>query len=157
MKYVAICIALFMLYACQSSKNDPLAALLETDKHFAELARDSGTGKAFIRYAADDVVKMNEGAAPIFGKKALEDIYGDMPDESPLIWEPIKAEISNSGDMGYTFGAWKWSYVTEALTDTTFTGVYVTIWKKDKQGDWKYVLDAGNITPPPSEWPNFRQ
>lgn len=133
-----------------------MASLLQTDREFAQMAREIGTGKAFIAFADDDVIKMNENAAPVFGKQALQELYGNLPDEAPLIWEPIKAEVSAAGDMGYTFGAWKWTYAIDELADTIFTGVYVTIWKKQKDGSWKYILDGGNITPPPAEWPQAK-
>jgi hypothetical protein len=28
-------------------------------------------------------------------------------------------------------------------------GVYVTVWKKQSDNSWKFVLDGGNDTPPP--------
>ncbi len=32
---------------------------------------------------------------------------------------------------------------------TTTYGNYVTVWKRQPDGKWKYVLDGGNTTPAP--------
>jgi ketosteroid isomerase-like protein len=36
-----------------------------------------------------------------------------------------------------------------AGTDTTLFGNYITVWKKQSDGSWKYVSDAGSNTPDP--------
>jgi ketosteroid isomerase-like protein len=44
-----------------------------------------------------------------------------------------------SGDLGYTY-----ELFTVTAKDTTMQGTYVSIWKKQKDGNWKFVLDTGN-------------
>ncbi|MEI7727400.1 MAG: hypothetical protein WCK09_19985, partial [Bacteroidota bacterium] len=63
-----------------------------------------------------------------------------------LKWVPVKAEISQSNDLGYTFGNWELYLKSK---DTTMYGNYVSIWEKQEDGSWKYVLDAGSNTPKP--------
>ena len=130
------------------SKKVGTEILLETDRAFARLAEEKGTAYAFTAYAAESAIKMNDGNAPLFGKAAIAAAMSKIPaDAPPLRWEPLKAEISMGNDLGYTFG--KWSYDTG---DTTLTGVYVSIWKKQEDGQWKFVLDGGNSTPDPGTW-----
>jgi ketosteroid isomerase-like protein len=53
-------------------------------------------------------------------------------------WSPQAGDVSSSGDLGFTYG------VYELRTDTERqTGTYVTVWRRNKEGRWKYVLDAG--------------
>jgi ketosteroid isomerase-like protein len=59
-----------------------------------------------------------------------------------ITWQPFKAEAS--GDLGYTIGNWK--YQTK---DTIMYGNYCTIWKRQQDGNWKFVFDGGNNTPKP--------
>jgi hypothetical protein len=41
--------------------------------------------------------------------------------------------------LGYTYGNY------QLKMDTLIEkGTYVSIWKKDENGHWKYVLDSGN-------------
>ena len=59
-----------------------------------------------------------------------------------MTWEPVKAEVARSGELGYSWGNWKF-----VKTDTTFYGNYFTVWKRQKGGKWKVALDGGNSTP----------
>jgi ketosteroid isomerase-like protein len=63
-----------------------------------------------------------------------------------LTWEPVKVEVSISGDLGYTFGNWElYDYQRGKIR----YGNYITIWRKQKDGTWRWVLDGGNTTPRP--------
>jgi ketosteroid isomerase-like protein len=78
----------------------------------------------------------------------MHDIYLPGTDSGLMLtWVPVKAEISLSGDLGYTFGNWE---LFVKSSDTTLYGNYVSIWKKQADGSWKYVLDAGCNTPNPN-------
>ena len=79
---------------------------------------------------------------PIVGRAAIAEVYAKIPG-SPLTWEPTRAEIAASGDLGYTFG----NYKIRTGDEVRSHGVYVTVWKKQPDGSWKYVLDGGNGTP----------
>jgi ketosteroid isomerase-like protein len=120
--------------------------LIKTDKEFSEKSVKEGISAAFIAYADDDVILMRDGQFPIEGKKDLEEYYSKMKSSNArLEWSPVKAEVSESGELGYTFGNWIY-----ASKDTVY-GNYVTIWKKQKDGSWKFVLDGGNTTPAPGK------
>ncbi len=58
-------------------------------------------------------------------------------------WRPLHAEIAAAADLGYT-----WGIAESAPTnDGPFKpyGVYVTIWKRQADGKWKFVSDAATI------------
>ena len=99
-----------------------------------------GLKAAFLFYSADEVILMREGNDPVNGKKELADYFSKLPKDSVrLSWTPVKADVS--GDMGYTFGTWVRKY---NFIDSTETGTYITIWRKQQNGTWRFVLDAGN-------------
>jgi ketosteroid isomerase-like protein len=128
------------------NSNNPKEQLIKTDKAFSEKSVKEGIPAAFIAYADDDVILMRDGQFPITGKKDLEEYYSKMKSSNArLEWSPVKAEVSESGELGYTFG--NWIYTSK---DTVY-GNYVTIWKKQKDGGWKYILDGGNTTPSPKK------
>ena len=56
-----------------------------------------------------------------------------------LTWKPDGGEIATSGDLGFTYGIYKLE-----MKDTVLKGTYVSIWKKQTDGKWKFVLDSGN-------------
>ncbi|MFZ0456680.1 MAG: hypothetical protein WCE54_05575 [Ignavibacteriaceae bacterium] len=121
--------------------------LIKTDKEFSEKSVKEGIAAAFTAYADEDVILMRDKQFPISGIKELKEYYSKVKNgNAKLEWSPVKAEISKSGELGYTFG--NWIYSTKDSKDTVF-GNYVTIWKKQINGSWKFVLDGGNTTPPP--------
>lgn len=119
--------------------------LLKTDRDFSQMSMEKGMKAAFIFYAADEVIKMRDGKEPLFGIRELAKSLEELPDHGiSLQWVPVKADVS--GDLGYTFGKWE---MRISGRDTVQYGTYVTVWKKQENGSWKFVLDAGNSGPKP--------
>jgi ketosteroid isomerase-like protein len=141
-------IGLILAGCCSMQKSDP-SVLITTDNAFSQMSVEKGLNAAFIYYADDSVVKMREGNFPVKGKNAMTSIYLARPDSGMILrWKPLKAEIGQANDLGYTFGEWE-LYIKSR--DTTMYGNYITIWKRQPGGTWKYVLDAGSNTPKPGK------
>jgi ketosteroid isomerase-like protein len=142
---------LFLLFACHHPKAD-VNDIIKTDKEFSAMCIEKGMSEAFMKYAADDVIKMRPHEFPIMGKQELKKMFDAHASDGDLKfdWQPVKADIASSGDLGYTFGNWKiFIKGNSAAPDTTLYGNYVSIWKKQNDGTWKYELDGGNSTPAP--------
>ena len=134
-----------MMSYSQSSDTEQLKhKVMETDKAMSDMAVQEGFLKAIHFYADDNIVKLNDGEYPIVGKKHYEEYYGDRTGPKSITWEPLYADVAESGELGYTWGNWKF-----AGKDTTIYGNYFTVWKKQKDGSWKVALDGGNTTPQP--------
>ena len=132
---------------CTSCKNDSIA-VIQTDKDFCNYCSKHGLSAAFIKYSDSSAIEMGQGKLPVMGNGAVKAAYVKRNDTTTnLYWTPIKA--CACGDLAYTFGWWKFPDKTKAGKDTTYYGYYVTIWGKQKDGSWKYVLDGGNDTPMP--------
>ena len=135
-------INLTMILSCtKSDKNYSDGILLRTDRDFSALSVKEGMFTAFLAFIADDGVILRDGSYPDIGKKALEDYYSGKSDSSFILsWEPAFEKISAGGDMGYTYGVW-----TNRLkaSNQVSRGVYVTIWLRQDDGSWKFVLDSG--------------
>ncbi|MEI6899677.1 MAG: DUF4440 domain-containing protein [Bacteroidota bacterium] len=114
--------------------------VMKTDQDFSQMSSEKGMKAAFLFYVDNDVVLMREGNEPLFGKAEMISNFKKFSDSSFIMtWQPVKAEAS--GDLGYTFGKWQ---SKEKATRAIETGTYVTIWKKQPDGTWKYVLDGGS-------------
>ena len=137
-----------LLISCNSRPTDlrkqAVDEIVQADKDMNTLASKDGFYKALLAYADDSVIKPQEGELPVIGKAALETYWKDKPDTKEISWEPYKAEAATSGDLGYTLGNWKL-----VSKDTTLYGNYYTIWKKQPDGKWKFIVDGGNTTPKP--------
>jgi ketosteroid isomerase-like protein len=121
----------------------PLQSLAEAETAFAKMAVEKGTRAAFLAYLTDEAVVFEP--EPVNGKKTWEK---RAPAESILSWEPNFVAVSRSGDFGYTIGPWEFKQSPKE-TEATAYGQFLSIWKKQKDGAWKVVLDAGIETPKP--------
>ena len=95
--------------------------------------------RAFIEYIDDEGVLLRPGHIPIIGANAID--YLSLVNDTAFIltWSPTGAGIAASGDLGYTYGIYNM-----AMKDTVIKGTYVSIWKKQSDGKWKFMLDIGN-------------
>lgn len=135
---------LLLLIASCSTPSEVIGpeTLIQVDKDFSKMSEDKGMAEAFIYYADEDVVKLGQGTHPILGKSQLTEEFSSIDDSKiRLTWQPTKAEIAKSGDLGYTYG--KYYFTATDSVETTSTGYYVSVWKKQQDGSWKYVLDGG--------------
>ncbi len=130
-----------VLFSCTETK--PVAdpkVLMDADIAFSDYSVKHGIQKAFIEFADDSVVLLKPKRMPIIGKLNLIKSYEGKSDSGVvLIWIPAKAIIAKSGELGYTYGFW-----TFVAKNDTSRGTYMTVWKKDPNGHWKYIADTGN-------------
>lgn len=94
---------------------------------------------AFLKYADNDAVMLRPNGYPIEGIEAIRQTLVYRNDSTfTQSWEPVKAFIAESGELGYTYGTYK-----RTIKENTSRGTYITIWKKHN-GEWKFTFDAGN-------------
>ena len=132
----------------RNSKEDD--ALLKTDIAFAKASVATSAAEAFAIYLADDAMQMPAGANPVVGKKA---ILAGMGSGYVLSWEPKKAEVAKSGDLGWTWGTYELHTKDAEGKPIVRYGKYVNVWRKQKDGTWRVILDMGNASPAPAEKP----
>jgi ketosteroid isomerase-like protein len=151
MKALLLIICAILAVGCQTRHDDRQMAneIMETDRNFNKMAQEKGLTEAFVHYADEAVILMRENEYPIIGKYELmlstrENTWSD----KQLRWEPLRAEASVN--LGYTFGSYQLQTRTaDGLRDTTIHGNYVSVWKRKRDGSWRYVVDGGNDTPGP--------
>jgi ketosteroid isomerase-like protein len=128
----------------------PVDDVLAADRAFATLAKAKGARAAFTAYADADAVLFRDGVGPIKGVEAIAQAFRDPPAATPE-WEPLAADIAASGDLAYSWGWFKWTPVADGpmAGKPPLTGYYVSVWKKQRDGGWKWVIDLGVTAPPP--------
>lgn len=137
------CIIIIILAGGLSACVKPIPEdLIKLDKEFSALSQEKGMKYAFLQYAADSAVLLQRNIMPVVGKNAISASFEAFSDSGfTLTWEPLDADMSKSGDLGYTYGL----YTSLIKSNNSLTrGKYVTIWKRQPDGSWKYVLDGGN-------------
>jgi len=129
------------------NKNSQQEALLNTDVEFAKASVAKGAAEAFALYLADDAMQMPAGGNPILGKQT---ILAGMGSGYVLSWEPKRAEVAKSGELGWTWGTYELHTKDAEGKPVVRYGKYVNVWRKQKDGTWKVILDMGNASPAPA-------
>lgn len=126
--------------------NSGKALLFDLEARFAKDVAARG-GAGFAAWFADDGVALGNGAAPLIGRVAISKSATWDPKVYQLTWTPTDGSMSPSGDMGYTWGHFEGHSKDANGNPVTTTGRYMTIWRKERDGSWKVVLDAGSNEP----------
>lgn len=144
---------IFCFLGCSSTVDvaQQKTELFEVDRAFSSASVELGTQKAFMRFMADSATMLRDDSYPITGRASIEVLFADWSPQAELTWEPVFADVSSSGDLGYTIGEYLYTNADSAGNEITGVGYYVTIWKKQADGSWKYVLDAGTNGIPEEE------
>lgn len=100
-------------------------------------------GAGFASWFADDGVALGNGKAPLIGKVAIAQSANWSPKDYQLSWTPTDARMSPDGDMGYTWGHYEGRSKDANGNPVVTSGRYITVWRKQSDGKWKVVLDAG--------------
>ena len=139
---------LLLIFSCQTSSEKDLQdkwkqEIIQAEKDFAKMAEVDGIPKAFLHFASDEAVLLRNNAL-VKGKQAIEARYKgklEKDDNVSLVWAPEFVDVSVSGDLGYTYGPYTYTSLDSLGNKTENKGVFHTVWKRQKDGSWKYVWD----------------
>lgn len=145
-------LTLLLLLGCAAeappAAPDP-GVLMDADRRFAADVAEGGTD-AWVSWIAEDGAQIVPGAGEVTGRDAIGELMADLDDPaSSLTWEPLRADIAGSGDLGWTTGRFVSETTLPDGTTRRGEGRYVSIWRKQADGSWKVVMDLGNPTSPP--------
>jgi ketosteroid isomerase-like protein len=149
MNKILFFITVMMLIACgcniekkkvSASPLDKLA-MMDADRAFSKLSEEKGMKTAFLEYIDSNGVLLRDNFLPIAGADAIDYLIQQNDTGYTLKWEPRNGAVAKSGELGYTYGVYA---LTPSQKDTVIYGTYVSIWKKELNGNWKFVLDSGN-------------
>lgn len=133
----------------KASSTTGAETLRQLEADFMKAAAERGSA-GYLSYYADDSVELPNGAPIIQGKVNIAKGMGFLDQkDNHLTWTPVGADISASGDLGYTYGTFEYRSKDKDGKPTIEHGKYTSIWKKQKDGSWKVVLDMGNASPNP--------
>ena len=143
-------VGLILGMAVNAYAQSPLQEMVKTEQAFSKMAEEKNTRDAFMTFIADDGLLFRPGA--VNGKKWMTEHPVPPSDKKPLLaWQPSYAGMSASGDMGFTTGPWEFKPDVKDAKPTGY-GHFVTVWKRQADGSWKWVVDLG-ISHPESGGP----
>jgi ketosteroid isomerase-like protein len=120
---------------------DEKQKMMDADRAFSKMSVEKGMKTAFLDYIDSNGVLLRPKQLPIAGADAIDYLIQINDTLFTMQWEPKYSAIAQSGELGYTYGLYA---LKPSAKDTTLYGTYVTIWKKQADGSWKFILDSGN-------------
>jgi len=118
-----------------------LRAIQDADAAFAKFAGDSGPAAAFAQYAADDAMLLGGRPVPPRGPSEIRAVFAGGP-PSAYAWAPVRTLGAATGGLGFTIGE---STVTQ--NGQVSRGKYLTVWRQEGDGRWRYIFDLGSPRP----------
>ena len=138
----------FIFFSCSdkgdrssTGNGDDKVKMMEADRAFSRLSEAKGMKNAFLDYIDSNGVLLRPDHLPLLGADAIDFLIQQNDSSYTLKWEPRNGTVAASGELGYTYGLY---ILRPSSKDTLIYGNYVSIWKKQADGAWKYILDSGN-------------
>jgi ketosteroid isomerase-like protein len=121
------------------------ATLVAAERAFNAMAAAKNIRDAFYENMADSSILFRPG--PVNGREFYR---GRPANPGPVLtWYPSYAEVSNTGDLGWTTGPWEYRASKDKKAEAW--GHFATVWKKQLSGKWKVVFDEGHSCAQPPQ------
>lgn len=136
----------WLLFGCGQKQNiseaDLKNEIIKAETDFKNLAATKGIAEAFYTFADDAAVIKREHDTLIKGKENIRNYYAKQDlSQTTVTWSPEFISVADDGTLGYTYGNYVWTTKDSLNKENRSTGVFHTVWKKQKDGTWKYVWD----------------
>ena len=115
---------------------------MKTEQAFSKMAEEKNTRDAFMAFIADDGLLFRPGRSE---RKEVDAWSIRVPpsDKKPLLaWQPNVC--GDGGDGRYGIHDWTMGIQSDIKDEKpSGYGHFVTVWKKQADGSWKFVVDLG--------------
>jgi ketosteroid isomerase-like protein len=137
-----------VVFAQKPQPKSALQSMVDAERAFARMSEEQGTRPAFMAFIADDGILFRPTA--VKGKQWMAEHPLPPSDKRPLLsWYPTIAVMARQGDMGYTSGPWEYKADIHDAKAVAW-GHFLTVWKKQPVGSWKFAIDLGISNPQPA-------
>jgi ketosteroid isomerase-like protein len=144
--YLPLLISVCFFMDCNSTHLKPdqsifIEEVKKSEKDFCDMARNESIEKAFYSFAAEDATIKRSNDSLIHGRDAIGNFYSDPKYKTAHVtWAPDFVQVSDDGTLAYTYGKYEWVF-NDSTGEKKYTGIFHTVWKKMKDGKWKFVWD----------------
>jgi ketosteroid isomerase-like protein len=144
---IKLVLLFFTLYSC-TPKTETVnltyvkLQIVKTEKDFEKTVAEKGLAEGFYQFADSNAVIKREHDTLIIGKTNIKNYYLNQKYQSASVtWSPDAVTISDAGDMASTYGKYVWTSKDATGKEQVSKGIFHTVWKKQKNGSWKYIWD----------------
>jgi ketosteroid isomerase-like protein len=117
--------------------------LASMEDAFCTMAKEKGILAAFTHFAAPDVSFLDVDSRKQHGLEAVRERMGPDKPGVWVTWSASFTDVSDDGTLGYNYGRYEWHSPDANGKDSVHTGWFLTIWKRQPDGTWRYVMDNG--------------
>jgi len=139
---------LFAIAAPDKTKLKAEVAAMEDA--FCRMAQEKGVLAAFEHFAAPDVAFIDTDPRKFRGLEAVRERMGPDTPGAKLTWSASFTDVSDDGTLGYNYGRYESRRPGPDGKESVRTGWFLTIWKRQSDGTWRYVMDNGAPDRPPA-------
>lgn len=116
------------------------APIVAAERAFAADFPALGLAGSFQKWSRPDAIIINGGRAQTVAIVFEGAPLTRRPGEAVITWWPTFAGVAMSGEMGFTTGP--------AARDQEPYGHYFTVWRRQADGQWRWVYDGGSNASP---------
>jgi ketosteroid isomerase-like protein len=127
-----------------------LVQMVEAERAFAARALVIGWKAAFLEYFSDSALGFQN--RQIGSAREQVRSQPDPPADHRLVWEPRYGDVAASGELGYLTGPVQ-SILPSRDKGRPRHSTYASVWKRERDGTFKVVLDVGVDTPAAPPFP----
>jgi len=140
--FLLIIIISVSIISCNPDRSNLIAEIRDTETRFEAMAGEKGMAEAFSFFADTGATIKRQNDSLIHGKEGIRKFYSaDFYKTASVKWAPDFVDVSADGTMGYTYGKYVWTSKDTAGKPIEYRGIFHTVWKKQKDGEWRYVWD----------------
>jgi ketosteroid isomerase-like protein len=123
------------------------ATLIAADSAFSARSVAEDVASAFSTFVAPDGAVLSGGPGILYGPDVIRKAFAGAARTLTLTWSPRLAEIAGSGDLGFTVGEATTRSLDGAGPPRVSDSKYLTVWRRQRDGTWRFVVDGGNDRP----------
>lgn len=140
---LAWALPILFLAAPAAAQTADVAPVVAAERAFAADFPAMGLFGSFSKWSTPDAVIISGGQARTSAELFTNAPAVRQPDEPLIEWWPVFAGVAMSGDLGFTTGP--------ASQNGNRYGHYFTVWKRQPDGQWRWVYDGGVGADPASQ------
>ena len=135
--------------ASVGSQADVRSEILRLDTEWSRAAQNRDVDRV-LSFWADDAIVFPPGSPAVSGKAAIREFVAKSFQTLGfnISWKTTTVAVSRSGDIAYTTGTNRVTFSAPDGKQVTVEGKAVAVWRREKNGAWKCVIDIWNDVSP---------
>lgn len=112
--------------------------LLEQERRFNEQLAQLGPFRAYVALLDPFARLHRQARTPLVEPDSIKAYLSSLARQTS---EPLFGDISEAGDLGYTYGRYAIMLKHANLSEE---GYYARVWRRDEASEWRILIDVSN-------------